>query len=73
LQASGVGGLAAKAGPRVTAAVQSGSGADLIMIFNNQSALYTESVVDLSDIAEEVSAREGGLYTYSRALTSDGK
>jgi multiple sugar transport system substrate-binding protein len=52
--------------------VQSGSGADLIMVINKQSALYTESVIDLSDIAEEVSAREGGLYTYSRALTSDG-
>jgi multiple sugar transport system substrate-binding protein len=43
------------------------------MIFNNQSALYTESVVDLSDLAEEVSSREGGLYKYSRAVTSDGK
>jgi multiple sugar transport system substrate-binding protein len=59
--------------PRVTASVQSGSGPDLIMIFNNQSALYTESVVDLSDLAEEVSRREGGLYKYSRAVTSDGK
>jgi multiple sugar transport system substrate-binding protein len=59
--------------PRVTAAVQSGSGADLIMVFNNQSALYTESVVDLSDIAEEISGKEGGFYAYSRALTSDGK
>ena len=59
--------------PRVTASVQSGSGPDLIMIFNNQSALYAESVVDLSDLAEEVSSREGGLYKYSRAVTSDGK
>jgi len=59
--------------PRVTAAVQSGSGADLIMVFNNQSALYTESVVDLSDLAEEVSSSEAGLYKYSRAVTSDGK
>jgi len=59
--------------PRVTAAVQSGSGADLIMVFNNQSALYTESVVDLSDIAEEVSSKEGGFYKYSRSVTSDGK
>ena len=59
--------------PRVTASVQSGSGPDLIMIFNNQSALYTESVVDLSDLAEEVSSKEGGLYKYSRAVTSDGK
>ena len=59
--------------PRVTASVQSGSGPDLIMVFNNQSALYTESVVDLSDLAEEISSREGGLYKYSRSVTSDGK
>src|SRR3984885_318899 len=59
--------------PRVTASGQSGSGPDLIMIFNNQSALYAESVVDVSDLAEEVSSREGGLYKYSRAVTSDGK
>jgi multiple sugar transport system substrate-binding protein len=43
------------------------------MVFNNQSALYAESVVDVSDIAEEVSSKEGGLYKYSRAVTSDGK
>jgi multiple sugar transport system substrate-binding protein len=59
--------------PRVTSSVQSGGGPDLIIIFNNQSALYTESVVDLADIAEEVSSKEGGLYQYSRAVTSDGK
>lgn len=59
--------------PRVTASVQSGSGPDLIMIFNNQSALYAESVADLSDLAEEISSKEGGLYKYSRAVTSDGK
>ena len=59
--------------PRVTASVQSGSGPDLIMVFNNQSALYAESVVDISDLAEELSSRDGGLYTYSRAVTSDGK
>src|SRR5262245_22041830 len=47
--------------PRVTASVQSGGGPDLIMVFNNQSALYAESVVDVSDIAEEVSKREDGL------------
>jgi multiple sugar transport system substrate-binding protein len=41
--------------------------------FNNQSALYAESVIDLSDIAEELSSSEGGLYPNSRAVTSDGK
>src|ERR1700751_6454226 len=59
--------------PRVTASIQSGSGPDLIMIFNNQSALYAESVVDMSDLAEEVSKRDGGVYKYSRAVTRDGK
>src|SRR5262249_45492556 len=59
--------------PRVTAAVQSGSGADLIMVFNNQSALYTESVADLSDIAQEVSSKEGGFYKSSRAVRSEGQ
>jgi multiple sugar transport system substrate-binding protein len=28
---------------------------------------------DVSDIAEEISSSEGGLYPYSRAVTSDGK
>jgi hypothetical protein len=41
------------------------------MVFNNQSALYAESVVDVSDIAEEVSNKEGGFYKYSRAVISD--
>src|SRR5262249_34772484 len=59
--------------PRATAAIQSGSGADLIMVFNNQSALYTESVVDLSDVAEQVASKEGGYYKYSRSVTSGGK
>src|SRR6201985_3505353 len=44
--------------PRITSAIQSGAGPDIIMIFNNQSALYAESVVDLSDIAEDVSSKE---------------
>src|SRR6266705_3260445 len=29
--------------------------------------------VDVSDVAEEVSGKEGGLYKYSRSVTSDGK
>src|ERR687887_140763 len=38
--------------PRITAAIQSGSGPDLIMLFNNHPHLYAESVVDLADVAE---------------------
>src|SRR5882724_1437243 len=40
--------------PRITAGIQSGSGADLIMSFNSYTLLYANSVVDLSDLAEDV-------------------
>ena len=59
--------------PRITAGIQSGSGPDLIMAFNNQTYLYANSVVDLTDIAEDVGKREGGIYKYARAICSDGK
>ena len=59
--------------PRITAGIQSGSGADIIMSFNSYTHLYANSVVDLSDLAEDVGKREGGLYKYARAICSDGK
>lgn len=59
--------------PRITAGIQSGSGADLIMSFNSYTHLYANSVVDLSELAEEVGKREGGLYKYARAICSNGK
>jgi multiple sugar transport system substrate-binding protein len=59
--------------PRVTAGIQSNSGPDLIMSFNNQTHLYSNSVVDLSDLAEDLGKREGGLYKYARSICSDGK
>ena len=59
--------------PRTTAAIQSGAGPDLIMAFNNQTYLYANSVVDLTEIAEAVAKREGGLFKYARSITSDGK
>jgi len=59
--------------PRVTAGIQSGAGPDLIMAFNNQTYLYANSVVDLTDIAESVAKAEGGMYKYARTICSDGK
>src|SRR5919108_1703573 len=50
--------------PRITAGIQSGAGPDIIMSFNSYTHLYANSVVDVSDLAEEVSKREGGLYKY---------
>ncbi len=59
--------------PRVTAGIQSGAGPDLIMAFNNQTYLYANSVVDMTELAEEVGKREGGLFPYARSICSDGK
>jgi multiple sugar transport system substrate-binding protein len=59
--------------PRITAGIQSGSGADIIMSFNSYTHLYQNSVVDLADVAEEVGKREGGHYPYAKAICSDGK
>ncbi|MGY2904678.1 extracellular solute-binding protein [Bradyrhizobium sp. URHC0002] len=48
--------------PRITSAIQSGAGPDIIMLLNNHPQIYSESVVDLSDIATGVGQAEGGYY-----------
>src|SRR5262249_10053314 len=42
---------------RVTAAVQSGAGADLIIIANNHPLLYEGALADVSDVAEEIGGK----------------
>ncbi len=59
--------------PRTTAAIQSGAGPDLIQAFNNTTYIYANSVVDLTDLAEDMGKREGGLFKYCRSIASDGK
>lgn len=59
--------------PRITAGIQSGSGADIIMSFNSYTHLYANSVVDMGPLAEEVGKREGGIYKYAQAICSNGK
>jgi multiple sugar transport system substrate-binding protein len=59
--------------PRITAAIQSGSGPDIIMSFNSYTHLYANSVVDVGALAEEVGKREGGIYKYAQAICSNGK
>src|SRR6478735_471236 len=58
---------------RVTSAVQSGSGPDIILVVNNWPQLYAESVADLSDLAEEIGKAQGGFYDVSRVVANDGK
>src|SRR6516225_7473995 len=58
---------------RTTAAIQSGSGPDIICQINNWAQLYSESAVDVSDVAEEIGNAQGGYYETSKAIAYDGK
>jgi len=58
--------------PRITSAIQSGSGPDIIMLFNNHPQIYSESVSDLSDLADSVGKAEDGYYDLCKANTTDG-
>src|SRR6478752_9808810 len=56
----GVDGLTIQA--RITSSVSSGSGPDIISAINNWAQLYADSVVDVSDICEELAKAQGGFY-----------
>ncbi|HEV8473176.1 MAG TPA: ABC transporter substrate-binding protein, partial [Methylomirabilota bacterium] len=60
---------------RVTAAVQSGAGADIIIMANNHPLLYESALADVTDVAVEVGAKQGGWYDYAKAngMTSAGR
>ena len=58
--------------PRITSAIQSGAGADLIMLNNNHPQLYAASCVDLSDVVEPLGKAEGGHYPLVKANSGDG-
>jgi len=47
---------------RITAAVQSGSGADIFNFQYNWAHLYQNAVIDVSDVANALSKAEGGFY-----------
>ena len=60
--------------PRITAAVQSGSGADIFNFQYNWAHLYQNAVVDVSDVASAVSKAEGGFYdVWSPSCQVNGK
>jgi multiple sugar transport system substrate-binding protein len=58
---------------RTTSAIQSGTGPDVICALNNWAQLYPESVVDVSDVAEEIGKAQGGFYEESKVVANDGK
>jgi multiple sugar transport system substrate-binding protein len=57
---------------RVTSAVQSGSGPDIILVLNNWAQLYGQSTADVNDLAEALGGAQGGFYETSRAVAHDG-
>ena len=58
---------------RITSAVQSGTGPDIICALNNWPQLYADSIVDVSDIANEIGTAQGGFYDTSKIVASDGQ
>jgi multiple sugar transport system substrate-binding protein len=54
---------------RVTAAVQSQAGPDIIIIANNHPHLYETVLADVSDVAEEIGRRQGGWSDYAKVNT----
>ena len=60
--------------PRITAAIQSGSGADIFLMQYNWPQLYQNALVDVSDVANELGKAEGGFYDiYPPSCQVNGK
>src|SRR5215467_648097 len=58
---------------RITSAIQSGTGPDIVNVLNNWAHLYGESLVEVGDIAEELGKAQGGFHETARAAAHDGK
>jgi multiple sugar transport system substrate-binding protein len=58
---------------RTTAAIQSGTGPDVICALNNWPQLYAESVAEVSDVAEKIGKDQGGFYNESTIVANNGK
>jgi ABC-type glycerol-3-phosphate transport system substrate-binding protein len=57
---------------RITSAIQSGSGPDIIYAIGNWPQLYAQSVADVSDVAEAMGEAQGGFYDVSRLVATVG-
>jgi len=57
---------------RITSAIQSGTGADIIMALGNWPQLYAESLADVSDLADEIGKAQGGYYDICKRVATVG-
>src|SRR5712691_4868442 len=58
---------------RITSSVQSGTGPDIILALSNWPQLYADSVVDVSDVTEELGKAQGGHWDLFKIVANDGK
>jgi multiple sugar transport system substrate-binding protein len=58
--------------PRITAAIQSQSGPDIVHMLHNWPHLYENGLIDVSDLAEWQAKEQGGFYAQSEAYTKVG-
>ncbi|HTV44343.1 MAG TPA: extracellular solute-binding protein [Stellaceae bacterium] len=57
---------------RISSAIQSRSGPDILMAVNNWAQLYANSLVDVSDVAEAIGKEQGGYYETARDVAYAG-
>ncbi|HEY1796641.1 MAG TPA: extracellular solute-binding protein [Stellaceae bacterium] len=58
---------------RITSAIQSKTGADIMMAVSNWAQLYADSLADVSDLAEARGKAEGGYFETAKAVANNGK
>jgi multiple sugar transport system substrate-binding protein len=58
--------------PRITAAIQSQSGPDIVHMLHNWPHLYDNGLLEVSDLAEWQAKEQGGFYAQSEAYTKVG-
>src|SRR5580704_11222501 len=58
---------------RITSAIQAKTGPDILMAVSNWAQLYADSLIDLSDLAEERGKAQGGYFETARAVANNGK
>src|ERR1700687_2630254 len=57
---------------RITAAIQSGAGPELILMLHNWPHLYANALVDVSDLSDWKTKDQGGYYSHCEVATKVG-
>ena len=58
---------------RITSAIQSGGGPDIILALSNWPQLYADSVADVGDVVDEIGKAQGGHWDLFKITGYDGK